>query len=119
MIFAVMNAIALIHDVRHICERRNTNGKICRSRGRSGGKYCFKMSSDESVVSSEMLIRLFLRWKVHQLKFFGKKRRVVLSGRKAELAEKAYYAWKLKLVVAKTAQEEEEEEEEEDDISSR
>ena len=52
--------------------------------------------------------------------FFGKKRGVVLSGRKAELAEKAYYAWKLKLEVAKTAQEEEEEEEEEeDDISSR
>lgn len=36
--------------------------------------------------------------------FFGKKGGVVLSGRKAELAEKAYYAWKLKLEVAKTAQ---------------
>ena len=74
MIFAVMNAIALIHDVRHICERRNTNGKICRSRGRSENKYCFKMSSDESVVSSEMLIRLFLRWKVDQSKFKKKKK---------------------------------------------
>ena len=69
-----MNAIALIRDVRNICERRSTNGKLCRSRGRSGGKYCFKMSSDESVVSSEMLIRLFLR-KVHQLKFFLEKKK--------------------------------------------
>ena len=71
------------------------------------------MSSDESVVLSEMSIQLFLRWKVDQLKTFLKKRGVVLSGRKTELAEKAYYAWKLKLEVAKTAQEEE------DDISSR
>ena len=39
-----------------------------------GGKYCFKMSSDESVVSSEMLIRLFLR-KVRQLKFFLEKKK--------------------------------------------
>ena len=62
------------------------------------------MLSDESVVSSEMSIQLFLKWKVEQLKFFLKKRVVLLSGRKAELAEKAYYAWKLKLEVAKTAQ---------------
>ena len=110
-----MNAIALIHDVRHICERRSTNGEIYRLRGRSGGKYCFKMSSDESVVSSEMSIQLFLRWKVDQLKTFLKKKGAVLYGRKAELAEKAYYAWKLKLEVAKTAQEEEGD----DDISSR
>ena len=66
-------------------------------------------------MSSEMSIQLFLRWKVDQLKTFLKKRVIVLSGRKAELAEKAYYAWKLKLEVAKTAQEEEGE----DDISSR
>ena len=36
-----------------------------------------------------------------------------MSGRKAELAEKAYYAWKLKLEVAKTTLEEE------DDVSTR
>ena len=30
-----------------------------------------------------------------------------MLGRKAELAEKAYYAWKLKLEVSKTTQEEE------------
>ena len=110
-----MNAIALIHDVHNICERRSTNGKICRSRGRSRNNLCFKMSSDESVVSSEMSIQLFLRWKVDQLKTFLKKKGAVLSGRKAELAEKAYYAWKLKLEVAKTAQEEEGD----DDIPSR
>ena len=40
-------------------------------------------------------------------------RGVILSGSKAELAEKAYYAWKLKLEVAKTTQDEE------DDISTR
>ena len=70
------------------------------------------MSPDESVVSSEMSIQLFLRWKVDQLKTW-KKRGVALSERKAELTEKAYYAWKLKLEVAKTAQEED------DDISSK
>ena len=104
--------IGLIHDVRHICERRSTNGKIKRSHGRSGANID-KMLSDEGIVSSEMSIQLFLRWKVDQLKTFLKKRGVVLLGRKAELAEKAYYAWKLKLEVAKTAQEEE------DDNSSR
>ena len=36
-----------------------------------------------------------------------------MSGRKAELAEKAYYTWKLKLEVAKTTREEE------DDVSTR
>lgn len=44
---------------------------------------------------------------------FEKKRGVVLSGRKYELAEKAYFAWKLKLEVAKTTREEE------DDVSTR
>ena len=39
-----------------------------------GGKYCFKMSSAESVVSSWMSLQLFLRWKVDQLKTFLKKR---------------------------------------------
>ena len=37
-----------------------------------------------------------------------KDRGVVISERKAELAEKAFYAWKLRLEVAKTAKEEEE-----------
>ena len=37
----------------------------------------------------------------------------MISGRKAELAEKAYYAWKLRLEVAKNAKEEEE------DVSTR
>lgn len=36
-----------------------------------------------------------------------------MSGRKPHLAEKEYYAWKLKLGVAKTMQDEE------DDISTR
>ena len=36
-----------------------------------------------------------------------------MSERKAELAEKAYYTWKLKLEVAKTTREEE------DDVSTR
>ena len=36
-----------------------------------------------------------------------------MSGRKAELAEQAYYTWKLKLEVAKTTREEE------DDVSTR
>ena len=44
---------------------------------------------------------------------FLKKRGVVLSGRKYELAEKAYFARKLKLEVAKTTLEEE------DDVSMR
>ena len=55
-----------------------------------------------------MLLELFSKWKVDQLKTFLKKKRgVALSGRKAELAEKAYYMWKLKLEVAKTTREEE------------
>ena len=53
------------------------------------------------------------RWKVDQLKTFLKKRGVVLSGRKYELAEKAYFACKLNLEVAKTTREEE------DDVSTR
>ena len=53
----------------------------------------------------------FLKWKLDELKNCLKDRGVVISGRKAELAEKAYYAWKLGLEVAKTAKEEEEVEE--------
>ena len=60
-----------------------------------------------------MSIQLFSKWKVDPLKTFLKKRGVVLSGRKAELPEKAYYTWKLKLEVAKTTREEE------DDVSTR
>ena len=48
-----------------------------------------------------------------QLKTFLKKSGVVLSERKAELAERAYYTWKLKLEVAKTTREEE------DNVSTR
>ena len=59
------------------------------------------------LLTSEMSIELFSKWKVDQLKGFLKRREVILSGRKAELAEKAYYAWKLKLEVAKTTQDEE------------
>ena len=74
----------------------------------SWGATTFKMASEEDILTKEMSIQLFSRWKVDQLKtFLKKKREVVLSGRKAELAEKAYYAWKLKLEVAKTTREEE------------
>lgn len=52
-------------------------------------------------------------WKVNHLKGFLKRRVLILSGRKPHLAEKKYYAWKLKLAVAKTMQDEEE------DISTR
>ena len=67
----------------------------------------YKMASDEGNLTNEMSIELFSRWKVDQLRTFLKKRGVVLSGRKYELAEKAYFAWKLKLEVAKTTREEE------------
>ena len=68
----------------------------------SQGAKIFKMASEEGNLTNEMSIELFSRWKVDQLKTFLKKRVVVLSGRKYELAEKAYFAWKLKLEVAKT-----------------
>ena len=70
------------------------------------------MASEEGNLTDEMSIELFSRWKMDQLKTFLKKR-VVLSGRKYELTEKAYFAWKLKLEVAKTTREEE------DDVSTR
>ena len=79
----------------------------------SRGAKIFKMASEEGKLTNEMSIELFSRWKVDQLKTFLKKRGVVLSGRKYELAEKAYFAWKLKLEVAKTTREEE------DDVSTR
>ena len=47
-----------------------------------------------------MSVQLFSKWRVDQLKTFLKKGGVVLSGRKVELAEKAYYTWRLKLDVA-------------------
>ena len=70
------------------------------------------MESEYDALTSEMSIELFSKWKVDQLKGFLKRRGVILSGRKAKLAEKAYYAWKLKLEVAKTTRDEE------DDIST-
>ena len=79
----------------------------------SRGAKIFKMASEEGNLTDEMSIELFSRWKVDQLKTFLKKRGVVLSGRKYELAEKAYFAWKLNLEVAKTTREEE------DDVSTR
>lgn len=79
----------------------------------SQGAKIFKMASEEGNLTDEMSIELFSRWKVDQLKTFLKKRGVVLSGRKYELAEKAYFAWKLKLEVAKTTAQEE------DDVSTR
>ena len=79
----------------------------------SRGANIFKMASEEGNLTDEMSIELFSRWKVDQLKTFLKKRGVVLSGRKYELAEKAYFAWKLRLEVAKTTREEE------DDASTR
>ena len=78
----------------------------------SWGANAFKMVSEYDTLTSEMSIELFSKWRVDQLKGFLKRRGVSLSGRKAELAEKAYYAWKLKLEVAKTTQDEE------DDIST-
>ena len=79
----------------------------------SRGAKIFKMASEEGNLTDEMSIELFSRWKVDQLKTFLKKGGVVLSGRKHELPEKAYFAWKLKLEVAKTTREEE------DDVSTR
>ena len=71
------------------------------------------MASEYDTLTSERSIELFSKWKVDQFKGFLKRRGVILSERKAKLAEKAYYAWKLKLEVAKTTQNEE------DDISTR
>jgi len=79
----------------------------------SRGAKIFQIASEEGNLTNEMSIELFSRWKVDQLKTFLKKRGVVLSGRKYELAEKEYFAWKLKLEVAKTTREEE------DDVSTR
>ena len=73
----------------------------------SRGAKIFKMASEGGNLTDEMSIELFSRWKVDQLKTFLKKRGVVLSGRKCELAEKAYFAWRLNLEVAKTTREEE------------
>ena len=64
-------------------------------------------------LTSEMSIELFSKWNVDQFKVFLKRGGSILSGRKAELAEKAYYAWKLKLEVVKTTQYQE------DDISTQ
>ena len=75
----------------------------------SRGAKIFKMASEEGNLTDEMSIELFSRWKVDQLKTFLKKRGVVLSGRKYELAEKANFTWKLKLEVAKITREEEDE----------
>ena len=81
----------------------------------SRGAKIFKMTSEEGNLTNEMSIELFSRCKVDQLKTFSKKKkRIVLSGRKYELAEKAYFAWKLKLEAAKTTREEEL-----DDVSTR
>ena len=79
----------------------------------SWGPNTFKMASEYDTLTSEMSIELFSWWKEDQFKGFLKRRGVILSERKAEQAEKAYYAWKLKLEVAKTTQDEE------DDISTR
>jgi len=64
----------------------------------SRGAKVFKMACEEGNLTNKISIELFSRWKVDQLKTFLKKRGVVLSGRKYE----AYFAWKLKLEVAKT-----------------
>ena len=64
----------------------------------SQGAKILKMASEEGNLTDEMSIELFSWWKVDQLKTFLKKRGVVSSGRKFELAEKAYFAWKLTLV---------------------
>ena len=65
------------------------------------------MACEEVTLTSEMLIQLFFRWKVYQLKGFLKRRGVVLSERKPEQAEKAYFVWELKLEFAKTTRDEE------------
>ena len=59
----------------------------------SQGAKIFKMASEEGNLTNEMSIEQFSRWKVNQLKMFFKKKRrgVVLSGRKYELAEKVYF----------------------------
>lgn len=47
----------------------------------------------------------FMKWKLDELKAFLKERGVVLTGRKAELAEKVYFASKLNLEVLKKKEE--------------
>ena len=79
----------------------------------SRGAKILKMPSEEGNLTDEMSIELFSRWKVDQLKTFLKKKRSCLIGEKYELAEKAYFSWKLKLEVAKTTREEE------DDVLTR
>ena len=78
----------------------------------SWGANTFKVAYECDTLTSEMSIELFSKWKVDPLKGFLKRGGIILSGRKAELAEKAYYAWKLKLEVTKTTQDQE------DDIST-
>ena len=71
------------------------------------------MAPEEDILTNKMPIQLFSKWKVDQLKTLSAKRGVVLLGRKVELPKKVYYAWKLKLEIAKTTREEE------DDASTR
>ena len=59
----------------------------------SRGAKIFNMASEEGNLTDEMSIELFSRWEGDQLKTFLKKRGVVLSGRKYELVEKAYFVW--------------------------
>ena len=62
------------------------------------------------------MAQLFSKWKVDQLTTFLKKKKkeeFFCRGEKPELAEKAYYTWKLKLEVTKTTREDE------DDVSMR
>ena len=85
--------IDLIHDVSYLYTRTENDGIITWSHSLLGDKH-FQWRP------KEMSIQLFSKWKVDHLKTFLKKRGVVLSGRKVELAEKAYYTWRLKLEVA-------------------
>ena len=100
-------SIALIHDVRHLNARTLNDGMIAWSHGLLGGKHFQSGVRIYDTLTSEMSIELFSKWNVDQLKGFLKRGGFILSGRKAELAEKAYCAWKLKLEVAKTTQDQE------------
>ncbi|XP_020893499.1 uncharacterized protein LOC110232620 [Exaiptasia diaphana] len=63
----------------------------------------FKMAAKSEC--SDKSLNDFMKWKVDDLKAFLKERGVVINGRKAELAEKVYFASKLKLEALKKKEE--------------
>ena len=91
--------MALIHDVRHLCERRSTDGRTFRLRGRLKYLYNVVRREHSGIWDPNTVILDVESWSVK--KGFLKQTEAVLSGRKTELAEKVlFYRWKLKLKVA-------------------